>query len=238
MAHYSKWREARRVQPEWLDTLPSSDPRAIRSRRDLRLLNRIMGHARIVRQALEVHVDAVNPCVADLGAGDGTLLLRSLAARAGAEVVLVDRHPAVEPATAAAYHERGLPPTSEAADVFDWLERGTERFDAVVANLFLHHFEDPALGKLLALIARRTRLFVACEPRRARVPRAGTGMLRINGCTEVTRHDAALSVEAGFRGRELSQLWPAREGWRLAEGARGLFSHCFVAHETLAASPQ
>jgi hypothetical protein len=49
------------------------------------------------------------------------------------------------------------------------------------------------------------------------------------GCNAVTRHDAAASVRAGFAGRELSALWPARPGWRLREGRAGLFSHLFVA---------
>ena len=43
------------------------------------------------------------------------------------------------------------------ADVFDWLEdpRG-DRFDAIVANLFLHHFSHAQLERLLIHVARRT----------------------------------------------------------------------------------
>src|ERR1041385_4869330 len=33
------------LEPEWLDSLPASDPKADRSRRDLRLLNVLMGNA-------------------------------------------------------------------------------------------------------------------------------------------------------------------------------------------------
>ena len=39
---------ARRVEDETLDHLPEDDPRAIRSRRDLRRINRIMGNDSIV----------------------------------------------------------------------------------------------------------------------------------------------------------------------------------------------
>jgi hypothetical protein len=46
----------------------------------------------------------------------------------------------------------------------------------------------------------------------------------------VTRHDAVLSVRAGFAGRELSALWPSADGWKLEERRAGLFSHLFVAH--------
>jgi hypothetical protein len=49
------------------------------------------------------------------------------------------------------------------------------------------------------------------------------------GCNDVTRHDAIVSVRAGFKNRELSELWPAGGAWILHEHAYGLFSHYFVA---------
>jgi hypothetical protein len=52
------------------------------------------------------------------------------------------------------------------------------------------------------------------------------------GCSEVTRHDAIVSVRAGFAGRELSMLWPA-EGWDTAEKSAGLFSHSFAARRRI-----
>jgi hypothetical protein len=45
----------------------------------------------------------------------------------------------------------------------------------------------------------------------------------------VTRHDAAISVRAGFRDRELSELWPDQAGWRLSEAPAPPFGHLFVA---------
>ena len=48
------------------------------------------------------------------------------------------------------------------------------------------------------------------------------------GCNDVTRHDAAVSVRAGFREAEISAVWPSGP-WSLREEARGLFSHLFVA---------
>jgi len=45
----------------------------------------------------------------------------------------------------------------------------------------------------------------------------------------VTRHDAVVSVRAGFRGGELAALWPRGEGWTIEERARGPFGHAFVA---------
>lgn len=223
----------RRIEPEWLDELPGDDPRAVRARRDLRLMNRVMGHARIIAGALRANMKlAAAPRIAELGAGDGTLLLRIAAGApwgAGAEIVLVDRQPVVAADTAARYSTLGSRMTVCAADVFEWLQRTGGSYDAIVANLFLHHFEDEVLARLFALSASRAKLFVGCEPRRARLPLAGSHMLGLIGCNDVTRHDAVLSVRSGFAARELSALWPESGGWVLEERRAGLFSHLFVA---------
>jgi hypothetical protein len=219
----------RRVDPEWLDELPADDPRAVRSRRDLRLMNRIMGHAAILRRALAVSMRGERPRIAELGAGDGTLLLRALpAATRSGEIVFVDRQPVVSQATIERYAKRGFTATIDAADVFESLASDAE-YDVIVANLFLHHFETTALGELLTLAARRTRVFVACEPRRARIPLAGSRMLGLIGCNDVTRHDAHVSVRAGFADSELSASWPSSVEWKLEERRAGVFSHLFVA---------
>lgn len=219
----------RSVEPEWLDVLPADDPRAARSRRDLIRLNRIMGHGRILGSALRRHVASATPAIAELGAGDGTLLLRILARRPPRRVVLVDRQPVVDERTRARYAECGISLEIQPADVFDWLRRESGRFDAIVANLFLHHFEDAALTELFAGAARLTDLFVACEPLRVPMPLVASRMLGLIGCNDVTRHDAYLSVRAGFRGRELSALWPRDRGWTLEERRAGLFSQYFSA---------
>jgi hypothetical protein len=99
----------------------------------------------------------------------------------------------------------------------------------VFANLFLHHFPEPDLAALLRRAAARTNLFIACEPRRSALGLAVARWLRLFGCNEVTRHDAVISVRAGFAGRELSALWPADNQWQLSEQRAGLFSHCFIA---------
>ena len=223
----------RQLEPEWLDHLPATDARAVRARRDLRLVNRVMGHAGIVAKALDGLPLNSAPRIAELGAGDGTLLLRIADAmnwRSGADVVLVDREPAVSAETQTRYRQRGCNVTLDAADVFDWLHRDARPFDAIVANLFLHHFERDELARLFALAAARTKVFIACEPRRAQLPLAGSRLLGLIGCNDVTRHDAVLSVRAGFAGQELSALWPADGNWTLEESRAGLFSHRFTAY--------
>jgi hypothetical protein len=51
------------------------------------------------------------------------------------------------------------------------------------------------------------------------------------GCNDVTRHDAVVSVRAGFSGCELSSLWTDNDNWQLTEQSAGAFSHLFIARK-------
>jgi len=223
----------RRVEPEWLDVLPSADPRAMRSRRDLERVNPLMTNASIVADALRRALPAGPATIAEIGAGDGAFALRvarSLPVRGAAAFTLLDRQAIVSSATRTGFERAGWSVHPVQADVLDWLaDPLTTRFDAIVANLFLHHFESAPLAAMLARVAERTGVFVACEPRRSRAALAGSHLLGLIGCNDVTRHDAVASVVAGFHGRELSAFWPACLAWTLEEAPRGLFSHLFVA---------
>jgi len=198
------------LETEWLDTLAPSDPRAERSRRDLRRVNTIMGNARHIAAALTPHWREVMR-VADLGAGDGSLMKAIKRRLPGAiEPILVDK--------------------ADGLDVLDFLRDTGPRLDAIVCNLFLHHLDGDVLSDVLALAAERAPLFVACEPRRARIALEASKMLWVLGANDVTRHDAVVSVRAGFTGQELSALWPD-PGWRLEERVAWPFSHFFCARE-------
>lgn len=218
------------LEAEWLDELPPGDLRAIRSRADLRRVNALMGNARCIASALEPHLSGEALRIADLGTGDGALALavaRRLK-RPRVQLTLVDRAPVVHGVTLQRLDALGWHARIAASDVFDFLAPRGERFDAVFANLFLHHFDRPRLARLLAAVAGRTRLFVACEPRRSRLALAGSRLLWALGCNDVTRHDARVSVRAGFSAAELSSLWP-EGGWQTSERAAWPFSHLFVA---------
>jgi hypothetical protein len=225
----------RRVEPELLDELPANDPRAMRSRRDLRRVNALMGNASVIARAVLEASDGRPPRqLVDLGAGDGTFMLR-LAKRLSPAwpnvgLTLVDRQDIVNAETRREFEALSWNVRSIAADVFDWLARTTDlRVDLITANLFLHHFADPALRRLMELIYGRTDCFAACEPRRYRAALRASQWLWLLGCNSVTRHDAVASVRAGFDGPELSALWPGNGSWRVREEAVGLFSHRFVA---------
>ncbi len=224
------------IQPEWLDQLPADDPLAIGSRRDLRRVNAWMGNAALLRTLVFQSNRSRPLTMLELGAGDGTLLLR-LAQRWPGDAkpvttVLLDRQPVVTLETIRRFRNLNWNVQIVSADAFEWLEQSGPRFDMIVTNLFLHHFEPEALGRLLQQAALRTDAFVALEPRRSMLALSGSRLLGLIGCNRVTRHDARVSVHAGFSGQELSALWPSPDGWLLEERPMGLFSHGFSAVRT------
>jgi hypothetical protein len=222
----------RLVQPELLDTLRPEDPRAIRSRQDLRRLNAWMGNARIMRAALKDFQPAwASGGLMEIGAGDGSFLLRVVAklppAPAGATVTLLDRQPGVSAQTVDHLTRLGWRVETVVADVFD--HPAPSKTAAVLANLFLHHFADDRLSALLLKLSRETDLLIAVEPHRFARPWLCSQLLRLIGCSPVTLHDARISIGAGFVGRDLSALWPDQNHWRLTEQRAGGFSHLFIA---------
>jgi len=218
-----------------LDALSADDPRAVRSRRDLRRINRVMGTAGVIGKALDALVrDQTAPHLVELGAGDGSLLLRIARQRANrwpkTRLDLLDMQPVVHSETLTGYADAGWSAQIIGADIFDWFGLPAPRDPpVVVANLFVHHFEGERLQALVNGIASRARAFVCCEPRRNRIALAGSSMLWALGCNRVTVHDGVLSVRAGFRDGELSALWPRPEAWVLHEDCVGPFVHRFVA---------
>jgi hypothetical protein len=236
------------VAAETLDGLAADDPAAMQSRADLRRVHRAMGTRGLlvsrIGDLLATAHSAQQPLrVLELGAGDGSLMLgvaRALAPQGlRVELTLLDRLALLDDATAAAYAATGWSVVTRVGDVFDWAQAPAsaaaageppERWDLIVANLFLHHFEGAQLGALLAAVAASTPRFLACEPHRGRVALAGSHLVGLLGARAVTREDAVLSVHAGFRERELTAAWPAPPAlWRLREERAGLFSHSFSA---------
>jgi hypothetical protein len=147
-----------------------------------------------------------------------------------AHVTLLDRQDIVSAETLAGLARSGWTAEKRTGDVFECLSTSAARsYDIVIANLFLHHFGDDELSALFAKIAPSTSAMIACEPRRSSFCLASSRMLWAIGCNWVSRHDAQVSVKAGFSGNELSRLWPETTGWKIEESAGMPFSHCFLA---------
>ena len=196
----------RRVGRELLDSLPVEDPEARRSRRDLRLINAIMGNTRWLSRCTREVPAGLRWF--ELGAGDGTLARRlAPIVRAGAGSYCgIDLAP----------RPVGLP------DWVEWrrgdlLESGAfDGADVVVANLILHHFEDASLRRIGEGLAGCSH-FLACEPARHPFHLASLRLLH-PFVGRVTRHDAAVSIRAGFMGHELMEaLGLEGRSWRLSK---------------------
>ena len=224
--------KVRRLTPELLDELPPESAEAQASRRDLHVLNSVMGHRRTWRSWLRREFGSAPPrAIAEIGAGDGAVAAENLVATfpdgQGATLFLVDRAPCVTATTLRTLRHAGWEVQVEAADIFHWLA-GSHRLDAICANLFLHHFDDAALSRLFTHASRVTPLFAALEPRRGWLSLASTAALPLMDVHRVTRHDARVSVEAGFRAGELTAQWPGN-GWQCEERRMLPFSHWFCA---------
>lgn len=223
------------VQPELLDALSPADPQAVHSRRDLRRVNGVMRNHAAMANALNQALNFRAPGqITELGAGDGTFLLRVAQKLSPAwpnvTISLLDWQKSIAAETLAAFAALGWRAHSLEADVFDWLQTSAGG-EVIIANLFSHHFEDVRLHEMLRLISQHATLFIAIEPRRAWWPLFCSRWLWAIGCNNVTRHDAVVSVRAGFSGRELSALWPVTQDWRLTEQRIGAFSHIFMAEK-------
>jgi hypothetical protein len=235
---------SRLVVPELLDELDPDDPRAERSRRDLRTIHKFMRSASILRRLIATLRLAGPPRrIIELGAGDGTLMLavaRSLEPRwSGVELTLLDRVDLLTDGTRDAYRRLGWEVRCMCMDVMNWVrvDAGAP-YDLCLASLFLHHFEGPRLAALMEGIAHRSNAFVAGEPRRdalGRLAALGVGLI---GANAVTRGDAVKSVAAGFRGKELGAAWGgARSDWMVDEFRALPFTHCFTAVRRRSALP-
>jgi hypothetical protein len=192
----------RQLQAELLDSLPPDHPDARHSRRDLRVINAVMGNHRWLARTL-AGVLRDGERVLELGAGSGELGRRLAdAGRVVDGLDLVPRPP--DWPAGGAWH---------AADLlaFD----GYGRCDAVIGNLIFHHFSDDQLAALGRALCGSVRIIVACEPARSRFSQRLFALFApLFRANRVTLHDAHVSIAAGFRGDELPRLLGlAQPGW-------------------------
>ena len=226
--------QQRHMVPEILDALPANDSSAIASRRDLIWINAIMLQSRLMAGLMRRHIHTPPKRVLEIGAGDGafslTVARRMGSAWKGVDLVMVDQANLLTGTRREDFARLGWRVEPVVSDLFEWLAQSPEdRFDLVFANLVLHHFDSEDLRNLFASMHERANVFVATEPRRNTVALIGASLLRLIGANDVTMHDAAASVRAGFAGKELSSLWPTADSMRFEERRMGLFTHAFAA---------
>src|ERR1700675_1228482 len=139
----------RRVEPEELDGLAADDPRGRRSRRDLRRVHVAMRSVSNLQRAVAVLRLAVQPRrILELGAGDGTLLLRFARAQRprwnDVKLTLLDRVDLVSEQTHAGYRELGWQGSFLRADALEWAASRQPRGYALCFAKFFPHLLEAA----------------------------------------------------------------------------------------------
>jgi hypothetical protein len=198
------------IIPEILDSLNPADPRAIRSRRDLRLIDLYLGNSRWIVRQLKRQTPAPARII-EIGAGEGDLCRKIQTSLPSSTVTGLDliKRPA------------NLPSDIQwiGGDFFQTLPNIDA--DACIGSLILHHFSNEALHEL-GVRLQSFRSLTFCEPLRSRLP-LFLSKLSAAFMSEVTRHDMPASIRAGFRPGELpallgldSKKWSVRESshWR------------------------
>lgn len=191
----------RSVLPEILDHLPADDPEAVRSRRDLRRINFLMGNERWIFRAIQKFPDAAARGIVELGAGDGALISKLSVMFSKVELTACDLAP--------------RPATLDSRVRWRQGDLLSDRHDlsggVLIANLFLHHFEGEAL-RALGTLCEGFEIVVFCEPDRARIPHL-LGASIWPWVNRVTRHDMHVSIDAGFVKGELPALLGLEPKW-------------------------
>lgn len=203
----------REVLPEILDGLDSDDPRAIRSRKDLRMINQFMrGEAWIITQLRQLLAeDSSIAKVIELGAGEGLLSQQIKKQFPHVDVTAVDLVEKPE----------GLDNDVEwvVSDVLKY--EGYERGSVVVANLFIHHLQDDQLRQLSTMIQDASAVLFA-EPYRAKLPLI-MGRCIFPLVNDVTRYDMIVSIGAGFIPGDLPKVLGSGFDWQESFGLIGGF---------------
>ena len=226
------------IQPEVLDGLPADHPAAVASRKDLRIINRLMNHASCLDRSTRWIRDKAKKSpvrIVELGSGDGSLackmLLRWGKVADGSRIIFVDQSSCLETNHVEPLGRLGWEVDNQVMDVFEWFERDASEIDLCFASLFIHHFTFEEITRLFDQLKTRTKAFVCLEPRRDWKGLLAAKALWCIRCHPVTLNDACISVRAGFLNQELSQIWMqnTERSWDTEEHSAGLFSHLFSA---------
>lgn len=190
----------RKVEPEILDDLPSDDPEAVRSRADLRVLNRLIGGERWILREL-AQLSGVRRVI-ELGAGEGLLTMKVKEILPDVEVCAVDL----------------VDKPGEVPESIRWLQTNVLEEDltvddatVIIVNLFLHHLQADQL-KILGQKINGAKALLFAEP--ARFPYAMLlGYLAYPFVGRVTKHDMMVSIRAGFVVGELNAYFSENFEW-------------------------
>jgi len=205
----------RSIQPEILDSLPHDHPAALRNRRDLRLINFLMGAERWFARTLR-RVSAPRDSFLEIGAGTGEL------GRSLAKAIAPVRYTGLDL----------WPRPHDWPDHWRWLQTDLLDFQSyagesvVIGNLILHQFEAAELAGIGRMMQQHARVIVFSEPARRKMHVWQIRLLAPISLSAVAKHDACVSIQAGFLGEELPMaLGLDRRNWKwtITTGFRGYY---------------
>ncbi len=208
----------RRLSDEYIDQSSCAGVELTRELGYLRAINRALMGSQLSQRALHVvksrmRVDARS--LLDVGTGSGDIA-RALAQSCGEHmrVVALDRR--AEMIEAARAHSRAIPNLHfEVGDLFALEQQfGAQAFDAVHASLTLHHFPDEAVIAALRAMASVARHAVIWNDLKRGAIQTGAVRVATMFASRSTKHDARVSVEAGFTRAE-TELLAQRAGLRV-----------------------
>jgi len=190
---------ARTLEPELMDDAP--DAEVVENLRDLSRINRWLGGNRTMAGLLDPHLRR-NPraLILDAGAANGETV-RWLSGRyPQARLVALDR---AERLLRMGTGDR------VAADVFAWPVR-PRSVDIVICSLFLHHFDDEGVRRILSHFEDAAReAVIAVDLHRHPLASGFLPATRfLAGWHPTTVHDGVISVNAAFKPAELRLLSP------------------------------
>ena len=208
------WDLSRRVSdPELMDTVEYPAPVLRRALAFLELTNRRFGGAAVVLRKLEAWSAGWSRNgsihILDVGTGGGDIPLSIVTwARRQAFKLKVTALDSTSTIAEIARQRVGPDPDVEVVvgDLFD-VARGKERFDYVIASLFLHHVTpDETVQALRACDRLAVRGVIISDLRRSLASLVAVTSISLLTGNFVVRHDAPLSVRRGFRVHELREL--------------------------------
>lgn len=184
------------IEPEWLDELPREDAEC--SLRDLERLNRRWGGYSSLQRLLSNRRRRTPCSVLDVGAASGDMGRQIVRLWPGTTVTSLDY---------VVHHLDGAPQPRVAGDAFA-LPFAPRSFDFAFSSLFLHHFTNEQVVRLLAAFGRVARCAVLIvDLERRLIPYHFIPVTqRVLGWDPITAHDGPISVAAGFRKAELYDL--------------------------------
>ena len=211
----------RRVKPEQLDSLDPMDPKALASRRDLVLINKLMGNYRWFALALKPNHGTKHHAL-EFGAGGGELGIYLNDNVEFATYSAVDFAPRPEQWPVNAMWHQG--------DILHYDHLETTKL--LLANLILHHFTDEELDALGKRIQRSNiRHILANEPCRRSFHKWQLWAGSILGFNSVTLYDGTISINAGFKKDELAhKLGLNQNDWLITQTTSFMGAYRMEAH--------